>query len=592
MRLSRVAAVADSSEDRPPSPLTAAAVVAGLALAGTSAAITYESTASAGAAVARALMVAVPVAVGAYAWHSRPADRFGWLLMLTGFGWFLTTLAESDQDLPYSVGRVAGWALEVSLIYLVLSFPTGRLVERVDRALAWAGVVLVGVLYLPSALITEKFPSPSPFSSCDRLCPDNAFMVVGSQPAWVDGAARPLRETLTVLIFGAVLVRLAVRVRRATPLLRRTLNPVLLFAILRMGVMVGAIVARAVSPDTSAANTLAWLAALALPAMAASFGIGLIRERMLIADAVGDLGRRMQGGLDPPQLGTALAEVLCDPSLRLVHGPPMQWPSPGPRERVTEVASGGETLALIVHDEALCHQPELLDAAVAFARIALQNERLAAEVSSSLVEIDESRSRIQAAADEERQRIERDLHDGAQQRLVALRIKLELAEELMREDPEKGLSRLHLLGDEVTDTLDEIRSIARGLYPSLLAERGLPEALRAAALRAPTDTHVSPDGVGRYPQAVESAVYFCCMEALQNAAKHAPGASRITVDLHEDDRLRFDVTDDGEGFDVRASANGMGLTNMRDRLEAVGGTLVIRSEPGQGSVISGSVPLP
>ena len=174
-------------------------------------------------------------------------------------------------------------------------------------------------------------------------------------------------------------------------------------------------------------------------------------------------------------------------------------------------------------------------------------------MSSSLAEIDESRGRIQAAADDERRRIERDLHDGAQQRLVALRIKLELAEELVREDPARGLPRLHLLGDEVTETLDEIRSIARGVYPSLLAERGLPEALHAAALRAPTETRVSPDGVGRYPQAVESAVYFCCLEALQNAAKHAPGASRVTVELHEDDRLRFEVSDDGEGFDVRAA---------------------------------------
>ncbi len=592
MRLPRVAAVVDSSEDRPPSPLTAAAVVAGLALAGSSAAITFESTASAGAAVARALMVAVPVAVGAYAWHRRPSERFGWLLMLTGFAWFLTTLSESDKELAYSIGRVAGWAVEVSLIYLVLSFPTGRLTERVDRALVWAGVVVVGALYVPSALITEKFPSPSPFSSCDRLCPDNAFMVAGSEPAWVDGAARPLRETLTLLIFGAVLVRLAVRVRRATPLLRRTLSPVLVFAILRLAALVAAIVTRVASPGTSAAPTLSWLAALAIPAMAASFWIGLIRERMLTADVVGELGRRTQAGLRPSELEAALGEVLHDPSLRLIQGAPLRWPPREPRQRVTKVAKGDEVVALIAHDEALCHQPELLEAAVAFARFSLDNERLTAEVSSSLAEIDESRGRIQAAADDERRRIERDLHDGAQQRLVALRIKIELAEELLREDPAKGLSRLHLLGDEVTDTLDEIRSIARGVYPSLLAERGLPEALNAAALRAPMETHVSPDGVGRYPQAVESAVYFCCLEALQNAAKHAPGASRVMVDLHEDDRLRFEVSDDGEGFDVRASADGMGLTNMRDRLEAVGGTLLIRSEPGQGSLIAGSVPLP
>ena len=591
MRLPGVAAVADSHEDRPPSPITAAAVSAALALAGISAAVTFDSTASAGAAVARALMVVVPVAVGAYAWQRRPSERFGRLLMLTGFGWFLTTLAESDHELPYSVGRVSGWVIEVALIYLVLSFPTGWLTDRVDRALVWAGAAVVTALYLPSALLTDQYPSPSAVSSCNRVCPDNAFMAVGSEPGWIDAAVRPLRETLTVLIFGAVLVRLAMRVRRATPLLRRTLNPVLIVAILRLAVMLSAIVARFASPGTPVARTLAWLAALAVPAMAASFGLGLIRQRMLIADAVADLGTRLEAGSRPAELGASLATALGDPSLRLVLGAPTPWPPPRPRRHITEVVSEGRVIALIDHDAALLHQQQLLEAAVSFARIALDNERLAAEVTASLAEIDESRGRIQAAADEERRRIERDLHDGAQQRLVALRIKLELAEELMREDPAKGLPRLHLLGEEVTDTLDEIRSIARGVYPSLLAERGLPEALHAAALRAPTQTRVSPDGVGRYSQAVESAVYFCCLEALQNSAKHAPDASMVSIDLHEDGMLRFEVTDDGEGFDVHSHNGGTGLTNMRDRIEAVGGRLELRSSPGRGSVVSGSIPL-
>jgi signal transduction histidine kinase len=537
-------------------------------------------------------MVAVPVAVGAYAWSRRPDERFGRLLMLAGFGWFLTTLAESGDELLYSIGRVSGWALEVLLIYLVLSFPTGRITERVDRALVWAGAGVVVLLYLPSALLADAYPSPSPWSSCVRSCPGNAFMVPGTEPAWVDAAVRPLRETITLLLFGVVLVRLALRVRRATPLLRRTLNPVLVVAIFRMAALVGAIVSRAAGPDTTLTRGLTWVAALALPTMAAGFGIGLIRHRILIADAVGDLGSRMQAGIRPSDLGDALASVLRDPSLRLVYLAPVERPPRQPGRYVTEVRSGDRMIALIDHDEALLHQPKLLEAACALTRIALENERLAAEVTSSLAEIDKSRGRIQAAADEERQRIERDLHDGAQQRLVALRVKLELAEELVREDPARGLPRLHVLGDEVTDALDDIRSIARGVYPSLLAERGLPEALQAAALRAPTETHVGRDGVGRYPQSIESAVYFCCLEALQNAAKHAPGATGVTIDLHEDGGLRFEVTDDGEGFDVRASAKGTGLTNMRDRLEAVGGTLVIRSEPGQGSVISGSIPLP
>ncbi len=591
MRLPGVAEVADSPEDRPPSPITAAAVTAGLALAGVSAAVTYDSTASAGAAVARALTVAAPVAVGAFAWHLRPAERFGRLLMITGFGWFLTTLAESQQALPYSFGRVAGWALEVSLIYLVLSFPTGRITERVDRTLVRAAVGIFGLLYLPSALLIESYPSPSPFSSCESGCPDNAFMVLGSEPAWVDAGLRPLRETLTLLLFGTVLLRLAQRVRQASPLLRQTLNPVLVVAIARLALLAAAIVARAVDPGGSTATTLGWLAALALPALAASFGIGLIRQRLHVADAVGELGNRIEDGPRPGELGDALATALDDPTLRLIQRPDLGYLPLGPGQHVTEVRSGDRGVALIVHDPALLHQPKLLEAAVSFTRITLENERLAAEVTSSLAEIDRSRGRIQAAADEERRRIERDLHDGAQQRLVALRIKLELAEELMREDPAEGLSRLHQLGDDVTETLGEIRSISHGVYPSLLEERGLPAALHAAALRAPTQAHVSPNGVGRLPQPVESAVYFCCLEALQNTAKHARDATEVTIDLHEDDGLRFEVRDNGAGFDVRAHTNGAGLTNMRDRIEAVGGRLVVRSSPGEGSAVSGIVPL-
>ena len=154
----------------------------------------------------------------------------------------------------------------------------------------------------------------------------------------------------------------------------------------------------------------------------------------------------------------------------------------------------------------------------------------------------------------------------------------------------EGAHRLHALGDEVARTLDDIRALARGVFPSLLAEQGLPEALRAAALGSTTETRVSTDGVGRYPPDVETAVYFCCLEALQNATKHASGVNLVTVELRESDGLRFEVIDDGEGFDVEAHGEGAGLTNMRDRIEAVGGSLSVRSAPGGGTVVSGSVP--
>ena len=189
-----------------------------------------------------------------------------------------------------------------------------------------------------------------------------------------------------------------------------------------------------------------------------------------------------------------------------------------------------------------------------------------------------------------RRGIERDLHDGAQQRLVALRIKLELAEDLVREDPEKGLLKLHALGDEVTEALEEIRALAHGVYPSLLADSGLAEALRAAALRAPVPTVVVPDGVGRYPHEIENAVYFCCLEGLQNISKHAEGATGATITLAEDDMLRFEVRDDGVGFNGNARS-GAGLTNMRDRLAAVDGHLTIHSVPDEGTIVTGAIPL-
>jgi signal transduction histidine kinase len=244
-----------------------------------------------------------------------------------------------------------------------------------------------------------------------------------------------------------------------------------------------------------------------------------------------------------------------------------------------------------VHDDALSDDTEFVRAVASYALVVLENARLGATVEASLEEVLASRARLLASADRERRRIERDLHDGAQQRLVALRVQLELTEELIKTDPAGGRRKLHGLGEEVGATLDEIRLLARGVYPSLLADRGLGEALRAAALRLPVAATVRPDGLGRYSPDVESAVYFCCLEAMQNASKHARDARTVTIVLHHDDALSFEVRDDGAGFDVAATPPGAGLTNMRDRLAAVGGEVAVRSGPGRGTVVSGTVPV-
>jgi signal transduction histidine kinase len=261
---------------------------------------------------------------------------------------------------------------------------------------------------------------------------------------------------------------------------------------------------------------------------------------------------------------------------------------------MTEIVDGPRRVAAILHDEALRHERAFVDAATAYAVMAIDNHRLGAEAAALLAEVQDSRARIQATADDERRRIERNLHDGAQQRLVALRIKLELAAERMEDADHASADLIRQLGVEVDAALDEVRSLARGIYPSPLADRGLVEGLRSAALQAALPTTVMAVGVRpRYPREVESGAYFCCLEALQNAAKHAGERARAEVRLAErDGELVFEVADDGRGFDATGhAAESSGLQNMMDRVGALGGRLTIASAPGEGTTVTGTIPL-
>jgi signal transduction histidine kinase len=213
----------------------------------------------------------------------------------------------------------------------------------------------------------------------------------------------------------------------------------------------------------------------------------------------------------------------------------------------------------------------------------LRNVRLIEELRAS-------RQRLVAAQDQERRRIERNIHDGAQQQLVALAVKLRLADALVGKDERKAHAMLADLQAETSDALENLRDLARGIYPPLLADKGLVAALEGQARKSTIPVTVDGDGIGRYPQDVEAAVYFCALEALQNVAKYA-GAGRVVVRLAAPDgALRFEVEDDGRGFDP-AAASGSGLTNMRDRVDALGGTLDVRSRPGTGTTVAGSIPV-
>ena len=272
----------------------------------------------------------------------------------------------------------------------------------------------------------------------------------------------------------------------------------------------------------------------------------------------------------------------------------MAAPVAGPGA-LTEITSGRRQVAAIVHDPWLAEDPALLAAAASYALVVLENERLVTDLRSSLGELAESRARVVAVADRERRRIERDLHDGAQQRLVGLRIQLELAAQRLRRVMPRESEALLELGGSVEETIDEVRLIARGVYPALLAEQGLEEALRSAARRLPMAAGVSASGVRRWSPEIETTVYFACVEALQNVVKHAGGATAIAIVLEgSDGQLRFEVRDDGPGFVIDGNGNGAhrgsGLVNMRDRVSAVGGRLAVVSAPGQGTRVIGTVP--
>jgi signal transduction histidine kinase len=249
----------------------------------------------------------------------------------------------------------------------------------------------------------------------------------------------------------------------------------------------------------------------------------------------------------------------------------------------------GTQEVVLVHDVALRDEEELLHGVGGIVLAGWRRQRLAFDLAKAMSDLEGSRRRIAEVADHERARIERDLHDGAQQRLVALRMKLGLAEESLQTDPGAAVAGIRKLGAEVDLALEELRSRARGVYPSALTNNGLAAALSSLERHSALPIHVTHDGVSRRAIEVESAVYFTCVEALQNAMKHAAGATGVWIRLYESrGALHFEVRDDGPGMPAHI-VPGSGLRNMRDRIEAIGGRLTVDSHSGYGTRVVGSV---
>jgi signal transduction histidine kinase len=273
--------------------------------------------------------------------------------------------------------------------------------------------------------------------------------------------------------------------------------------------------------------------------------------------------------------------------------------------RVASITHSGELLGMIVVERPAdseqfgMEDERILTELARQVGLTLHNVRLDSALQASLDEVrrqaealQASRGRIVASADEARRRIERNLHDGVQQHLVALAVKVRLARQLAEKDPVKADQMLQELGGDLEDALQELRDLAHGIYPPLLADKGLPEALTSSARRSILPVEVRAAGIGRYSQELEAAIYFCCLEAMQNAGKYAGSEARVTIHIWEEaGGLLFEVADDGAGFDVRKMGVGAGFTNMNDRLGAIGGTLRVESAPGRGTKILGTIPL-
>jgi signal transduction histidine kinase len=326
----------------------------------------------------------------------------------------------------------------------------------------------------------------------------------------------------------------------------------------------------------------------------------LLRARFIQGSAVSDLMTRLGEAPEPGGLRDALADALEDPSLELVYWLPEQGryvdargqeyelPENDPARAVTKVERDGECVAAIVHDVTLPQMRGHVEAVGAAAALALDNERLDAELRAKIDELRASRERMLRIGMEERRRLERDLHDGAQQRLVAMALNIRLARAKLNEDPLAAEQLLASAGDELESALEELRELARGIHPAVLTDRGLGTALQTLANRAPVPVELGELPDERLPQAVELAAYFVVAEALTNVAKYA-GASHATVHVQRDNgRVVVEVADDGVGG--ADPGRGTGLRGLADRLAVIEGRLDVESEQGHGTTVRARIP--
>jgi signal transduction histidine kinase len=533
------------------------------------------------------------IEVGLLTWWRRPDNRFGALMVAAGFTGLLANLTASNVPAVFTVGLFLGPLIAPVAAHMLLAYPTGRL-ERLERVIVGAMWAASVGLTVPALLFDVE---PGAFTHGEA--PPENLVLIGENSSFVSAlvAVRGVVIGAGAVAIAAIFVR---RWRAAGPLQRRALSPVLWTggaAAVLYGALGGV---EAVERDTTAAAALEW-ALLVYALVPVAFVVGLVRGRMFGAGAVGALMARLGDVPGPGELRDRLADALGDPSLMLAfwlpeesryvdgEGRPVELPAPGSGRQWTPVERDGHPVAAIVHETGLtAADPETVRAAGGAAALALENERLEAELRARIAELAASRSRIIAAADEERRRLERDLHDGAQQRLVGLALKLRLARSRLENDAGAGAVLLDESLADLEAALAELRELARGIHPAVLTERGLQPALATLASRVPVPVELDADTGERLPADVEAAAYFVAAEALTNVAKYAE-ASHATVRVARVNGWAVvEVADDGVGG--ADPGDGSGLRGLRDRVAALDGTLQVESPLGGGTLIRAEIP--
>jgi signal transduction histidine kinase len=531
---------------------------------------------------------------GLIAWARRPANRLGALMVAAGFALLLRQLRYSNDALAFTVFFLLGDLGYALVAHSALAYPSGRVTDRAERWLVRAGYTAVLAFPLAILLFHDRRDSLLQYGPLQRK---SDILVVREAHA-----VELLQKTYIVVFFGVLatlfIVLVGRRLARATPRSRRLLAPLLLAGI--------AVALRAVFECVFtfvdrpfAYDYLFWWQVAAFLALPVALLAGLLRARLARA-TVGDLVIQLER-TPPHGLRDALAQGLGDPSLEVafwlpqrrefvdVDGVPVPLPADGTGRAVTRLEHDGEPLAVLVHDPSLLDEPELVQAATAAARLALENARLSAEVHAQLEKVKESRARIVSAGDAERRRIERDIHDGAQQRLVALALELRTAQRRLDGTADPEIDRLLASAvDDLQVAVDELRELARGVHPAILTEEGLAAALESLVIRAPLPVTLESAPERRLTPEIEATAYFVACEGLANVVKHAQ-ASTATISAHRESRLLVvEVADDGVGG---AKLNGgSGLRGLADRVEALGGRLTIDSPPSAGTRIVAEIP--